>query len=121
MVIEIDLIKALKEIRGPDGTPAFQETDEEAVTLLVQAGLQPHLESDAFVNTGWRLRLKLMNTPEWREFSLAMVLMAIAEDQDPELETKRRWLKVNTTLEDGITAIQLFSQAAKRQKADGGF
>lgn len=121
MATEIDLIKALRGIRGPDGTPAFQETDEEAVALLAQADLQPSMESLTLLDTGWELRKNLVNTSEWASFSLAIALLLVAENQDPELERKRIWLEANTTFRDGITAIQLLSKAAKRQKPDGGF
>lgn len=118
--MELDLIKALKGIRRPDGTPIFQGIDEKAVELLAQAGLQPSMESNALVNASWGLRIKLLHTPEWMRFSLATYLMELADDQDPELELQGRWLKANTNREDGITAIQLFNEAAKRQKAGGG-
>lgn len=118
--MEIDLIKALRKIRRRDGTPEFQGTDEEAVNLLAQAGLSPRRESDAFVNRGWELKQKLQETPEFANFSLASALLMAAEEQDPEIKAKQIWLKANTRYEDGVIAIQLFLQAAKRQKAAGG-
>lgn len=119
--MELDLIKSLNAIKLQGWAAEFQITNEDAVVLLAQAGLQPSIESKALVNAVWELRRSLINTPEWANFSIANALLLTAEDQNPGIESKQLWLRANTNFkDDGITAIQLLLQAAKRQKPGGG-